>query len=74
MASSFTELQLSALEPEPAVEGVTPARKPPPCRALASRSSPQRISDRVVRKARVTLTTTSGAASKNAKPRPKGRG
>lgn len=72
MPCSFTEWQLSALGPEPAVEGVTPARKPPPCRALASRSSPQRTRDLVVRKARVTMTTTSGAASKNAKPRPKG--
>ena len=72
MASSITEWQPSALGPEPAVECVTPARKPSPCRALASRSSPQRISDRVVRQARMTMTTTIGAASKNAKPRPKG--
>ena len=72
MPCSFTELQPLALDPQPAVEGVTPARKPPPWHLLASRSSPQRISGLVVRKARMTMTTTIGATSKNAKPRPKG--
>ena len=72
MASSITEWQPSALGPERAVECVTPARKPSPCRALASRSSPQRISGLVVRQARMTMTTMIVAASKNAKPRPKG--
>lgn len=72
MASSFTEWQLSALGPEPAVEGVTPARKPQPRPALASRSSPQRISGLVVRQVRMTMIPTIVAASKNAKPRPKG--
>lgn len=72
MACSFTEWEPSAMGPEPAVEGVTPARTLPPRPALASRSSPQRISGLVVRQARMTMTPTMVAASKNAKPRPKG--